>query len=90
MFAPRSVKETGVRPSLELDGLEGLPCGCVAARYKALPWDGHMVRVEAKGPHCTSPQHAIGAVLGFGPRADLLAFDTFGEPDTGDLPLFGG
>ncbi len=90
MCAPRTLKETAVRPMLELDGLEALPCGCVAARYKALPWDGHMVRVEAKGPHCGTSQHVIGAVLGFGSRADLLAFETAGDAEFGDLPVFGG
>jgi hypothetical protein len=90
MCAPRSVKDTGVRPSLELDGLDALPCGCVAARYRALPWDGHMVRLEAKGPHCAAAQHNVGAVLGFGSRSDLLAFDTSFEPDISDLPMFGG
>ncbi len=49
-----------------------------------------MVRVEAKGPHCVTTQHAVGAVLGFGSRSDLLAFEAGGDADLGDLPVFGG
>ncbi len=90
MATLESRKETGVRPGLELDGLDALPCGCVAARYKALPWDGHLVRVEAKGPHCGYPAHSIGAVLGFGSRADLLAVEASEDSAAGDLPVVGG
>ena len=36
----------------ELEALEGLPCGCVAAAYRARPWDVAVVSLEAKGPHC--------------------------------------
>lgn len=85
-----SLKETAVRPGLELDGLDALPCGCVSARYKALPWDGHLVRIEAKGPHCGYVAHAIGAVLGFGSRADLLAVDPAEDFAAGDFPVVGG
>ena len=44
-----------VRPTttvFELEALEGLPCGCVAAAYRARPWDVAVVSLEAKGPHC--------------------------------------
>ena len=34
----------------ELEALEGLPCGCVAAAYRARPWDVAVVSLEAKGP----------------------------------------
>ena len=43
-----------VRPTtttmFELEALEGLPCGCVAAAYRARPWDVAVVSLEAKGP----------------------------------------
>jgi len=46
-----------VRPTatvFELEALEGLPCGCVAAAYRARPWDVAVVSLEAKGPHLHS------------------------------------
>ena len=48
----------------ELEALEGLPCGCVAAAFRARPWDVAVVSLEAKGPHCISP--AIPAVRSCG------------------------
>src|SRR5262249_10912961 len=44
-----------VRPAatvFELEALEGLPCGCVAAAYRARPWDVSVVSLQAKCPHC--------------------------------------
>ena len=32
----------------ELEALEGMPCGCVAAAYRARPWDVAVVSLEAK------------------------------------------
>lgn len=55
----------------ELEGLEGLPCGCVAAAYRARPWDVAVVSLEAKGPHCILPGHAQGQILRLGDLADL-------------------
>ncbi len=58
-----------VRPTttvFELEGLEGLPCGCVAAAYRARPWDVAVVSLEAKGPHCILSTHASGQVLRLG------------------------
>jgi hypothetical protein len=57
-----------VRPALmlELEGLDSLPCGCVAAAYRAKPWDVAVVSVEAKGPYCLLPSHAIGQILRLG------------------------
>lgn len=55
----------------ELEALEGLPCGCVAAAYRARPWDVAVVSLEAKGPHCTLPGHAQGQILRLGDVADL-------------------
>jgi hypothetical protein len=38
-----------VRPTatvFELEALEGLPCGCVAAAYRARPWDVAVVSLD--------------------------------------------
>lgn len=55
----------------ELEALEGLPCGCVAAAYRARPWDVAVVSLEAKGPHCILAGHASGQVLRLGDPEDL-------------------
>jgi hypothetical protein len=55
----------------ELEALEGLPCGCVATVYRARPWDVAVVSVEAKGPHCILPGHAIGQILRLGDAAEV-------------------
>ena len=47
-----------------LDALHALPCGCVAAVYKAS--DLELVSLEARGPHCLYTQHQMGRVLGVG------------------------
>lgn len=57
---------------LELVALDNLPCGCVAAAYRARPWDLAVVSIEAKGPHCPSSVHLQGRVLELGAVADLL------------------
>ena len=44
----------------ELEALEGLPCGCVAAAYRARPWDVAVVSLEAKGAYCGWMQHVMG------------------------------
>jgi hypothetical protein len=66
---------SSVRPTstiFELEALEGLPCGCVAAAYRARPWDVAVVSLEAKGPHCILAGHATGQILRLG---DLAEFD---------------
>jgi hypothetical protein len=58
-----------VRPTttvFELEALEGLPCGCVAAAYRARPWDVGVVSLEAKGPYCILTAHAAGQILRLG------------------------
>lgn len=70
-----------VRPAatvFELEALEGLPCGCVAAAYRARPWDVAVVSLEAKGPHCILPGHATGQILRLG---DPSEFDEEEEQD---------
>jgi hypothetical protein len=63
-----------VRPTptvFELEALEGLPCGCVAAAYRAKPWDVAVVSLEAKGPHCILAGHTSGQVLRLGDPAEF-------------------
>lgn len=58
-----------VRPTttlFELQALEGLPCGCVSAAYRARPWDVAVVSLEAKGPHCILSGHTSGQILRLG------------------------
>jgi hypothetical protein len=57
---------------LELVALDNLPCGCVAAAYRAKPWDLAVVSIEAKGPHCPHHIHSQGRVLELGAVSDLL------------------
>jgi hypothetical protein len=67
------VAQAGRTPALlELVALDSLPCGCVAAAYRARPWDLAVVSIEAKGPHCPTVGHAQGRVLELGAVADLV------------------
>ena len=59
----------------ELITLEGLPCGCVAAAYRADPWDFGVICLEAKGPHCMYGTHRQGRVLRLGKLTDLVDGD---------------
>jgi hypothetical protein len=63
-----------VKPSgtiFELEALEGMPCGCVAAAYRARPWDVAVVSLEAKGPHCILAGHVSGQILRLGDPDEL-------------------
>jgi hypothetical protein len=74
------------RPSstlFDLEALEGLPCGCVVAAYRARPWDVAVVSIEAKGPYCILTGHTLGQVLRLGDLADLAA-DAYGIEDDED------
>ena len=51
-------------PHYTLETLQALPCGCVAAVYRAQPLEAEIVSVEARGPHCLYSQHQVGRVLG--------------------------
>jgi hypothetical protein len=65
---------SSVRPTrtvFELEALEGLPCGCVAAAYRARPWDVAVVSLEAKGPHCILAGHATGQILRLGDPSEF-------------------
>ena len=57
---------TYVKPTptvFELEALEGLPCGCVAAAYRARPWDVAVVSLEAgtTSTHSSTSSPHIGA-----------------------------
>ncbi len=68
-----TVPKAGRAPALlELVALDNLPCGCVAAAYRAMPWDLAVVSLEAKGPHCPNLVHLQGRVLELGAVSDLL------------------
>jgi hypothetical protein len=67
--AQYSVKPTAT--VFELESLEGLPCGCVAAAYRARPWDVAVVSLEAKGPHCILAGHAIGQIMRLGDPSEF-------------------
>jgi hypothetical protein len=60
-------------PLFELEALEGMPCGCVAAAYRARPWDVTVVSIEAKGHYCSLTGHMQGQILRLGDVADLEA-----------------
>ena len=73
-IAQATISSAGRTPALlELAALDSLPCGCVAAAYRAKPWDLAVVSIEAKGPHCPNSLHAQGRVLELGVVSDLLA-----------------
>ena len=63
-----------VRPSmlLELEGLDALPCGCVAAAYRTKPWDVAVISLEAKGPYCILAGHSTGQILRLGDPIELF------------------
>jgi hypothetical protein len=61
-------------PQYSLEALHAMPCGCVAAVYRTLPWEVEVVALEARGPHCWHQQHERGNVLGLGqPDPDRLS-----------------
>jgi len=77
-MAVQAVTTSSVRPTgtiFELEALEGLPCGCVAAAYRARPWDVAVVSLEAKGPHCILAGHNSGQILRLGDPAEFDAED---------------
>lgn len=70
-----------IRPTmfLELQALESLPCGCVAAEYRARPWQLAVVSLEAKGPHCILAGHSSGSILRLGDPFESDADEEFDE-----------
>jgi hypothetical protein len=72
MMSTPSVKAYNPRAEqLELETLELLPCGCIAAILRTRPWSVRVVSLEAKGPHCILPGHRAGKVLRLGSPAEL-------------------
>ena len=74
MATPATASISSVRPTgtiFELEALEGLPCGCVAAAYRARPWDVAVVSLEAKGPHCILAGHTSGQILRLGDPSEF-------------------
>ena len=73
-----------VRPTatiFELEALEGLPCGCVTAAFRARPWDVAVISVEAKGPHCIFSGHTNGQVLRLGDPSEFEDEDEEGTEE---------
>ena len=52
--------------AMTLMTLQTLPCGCVAAIYRARPTVVDVALVEAKGPHCRFYRHRTGQVISLG------------------------
>ena len=52
--------------SMTLITLQTMPCGCVAAVYRAHPTVVDVALVEAKGPHCRFYRHQTGHVIKLG------------------------
>ena len=66
---------------LELERLEGLPCGCVVAVQRARPSMVRFVSIEAKGPHCSFASHRTDRVLRIGDPTDWSADDDSGDDE---------
>ena len=64
----------------ELQTLAALPCGCIAADYRATLLDVDLISLEAKGPHCTLAGHADGLVLGLGDCLDMDPVEFLRQP----------
>ena len=62
-----------MRGPFELLMLAALPCGCVAADYRASLIDVDLIALEAKGPHCTMSEHHAGHVLSIDESRDSLS-----------------
>ena len=65
-----SLKGMPITAQFEFQAFKPLPCGCVAAAYRARPWDVAVVSLEAKGPHCILAGHNSGQILRLGDPAE--------------------
>lgn len=79
-FAGRGKKKLSILPNsspmrgpFELLTLAALPCGCIAADYRASSIDVDLIALEAKGPHCTMSEHHAGHVLSIDEPRDSLS-----------------
>ena len=57
--------------AMTLVTLQPMPCGCVAAIYRARPTLVEFELVEAKGPHCRFYGHRTGQVISLGVPENL-------------------
>jgi len=75
MIATGTTQTGGTRAAFEFDAFEAFACGCVATRFRVLPWHGHVVRIETKGPYCPFDSHEPRAIVGIGIRSDAMSND---------------
>jgi hypothetical protein len=70
-----------VRPTaiFELEELVSLPCGCVAAAYRARALDLAVVSLEAKGTYCNVLGHVTGQILRLGDPEEPESDDDLDE-----------
>jgi hypothetical protein len=78
IIAPPASPHREDHTAFEFDDFESFACGCVAARFRVVPWAGHILRIETKGPYCPFDQHACGAIVGIGLRSDAMSSDEAG------------
>ena len=76
------VRRSQAAGELELEQLEGLPCGCVVAVQRARPSMVRFVSIEAKGPHCSFASHTADRVLRIGDPTDWT--DPGADDEPGD------
>ena len=81
MIAHGTATPPATQAAFEFEDLEAFACGCVAARFRVLPWSGHVLRIEAKGTYCPFDVHETGAIVGLGIRADALSSDELTAED---------
>jgi hypothetical protein len=77
------VRERSAAAELELERLEGLPCGCIVAVQRARPSLVRFVSIEAKGPYCSFPSHRTDRVLQIGDPAGWSDDNDDAERDDG-------
>ena len=63
MTAPAVSRSTA--GPLELLMLSSLPCGCVAADYRASSLHVDFIALEARGPLCPKVEHRVGQIIRF-------------------------
>jgi hypothetical protein len=64
---------------MQLETLEGLPCGCVVAIQTVRPSGVPVISLEAKGPHCPHATHRVNKVIRLGEPFDPLDYEDRGD-----------
>jgi hypothetical protein len=64
---------------MQLETLEGLPCGCIVAIQTVRPSGVPVISLEAKGPHCPHPMHRANKVIRLGEPFDPLDYEDRGD-----------